>query len=385
MSWACVPKPEEKMAEPLCRYFGKCGGCTLQHLDHEVQLRQKLDLVKHATGIEKIEVFSGDGYHYRNRQDFFFAPTGIGLRQRENSSSILRIEECVISEPRINEAIREINSYFKENDYYNLKTGNGTLMNAIVRISSEGSGICFVLNDGSSRLKHAVEQIEAYAAKTKVDNIAVLYKDPDNSDNLEANDENFFVLKGAEYMAHKYLGFKFFYPIEGFFQNNHTMAEKMQEYCREKLSSYQAKNATLLDLYGGVGTFGIINSHSFKEIHIIDFAKKSIDAAKKNIVENRVHNASATAINAKQLKKIPFSQSLYVISDPPRSGMDNEVIQTLNMLKPNAILYISCNPEQLSKELPKFKNYIIKSVAMFDMFPQTNHVEAIAELVLNKS
>ncbi len=74
-----------------------------------------------------------------------------------------------------------------------------------------------------------------------------------------------------------------------------------------------------------------------------------------------------------------------MISDPPRSGMDNEVIQTLNMLKPNAILYISCNPEQLSKELPKFKNYIIKSVAMFDMFPQTNHVEAIAELVLNKS
>ena len=139
-----------------------------------------------------------------------------------------------------------------------------------------------------------------------------------------------------------------------------------------------------MDLYCGVGTFGLVNHKLFKNVVMIEGDKNCIDAAQLNIKENKSGNAEATLLDAMNLKKIELPEKLIVITDPPRSGMHPKTIEQLRRLKPELIIYISCNIQQLGKDLEKFKEYTLKSTAMFDLFPQTPHVEAIVELILKK-
>jgi len=138
----------------------------------------------------------------------------------------------------------------------------------------------------------------------------------------------------------------------------------------------------LLDLYGGVGTFGIINSDLFKTVKTVESFEGCVDAAKANIELNGVKNTEAILLDAMHLKKLDLQSPLFVITDPPRSGMHQKTIEQLIVLKPKLIIYISCSIQQLEKELPKFlKHYKLKSAAIFDLFPQTNHMETVVELV----
>jgi len=162
------------------------------------------------------------------------------------------------------------------------------------------------------------------------------------------------------------------------------MAEKMHMYVNSLLKKYETKNAMLLDLYGGVGTFGIMNSELFKTVITIESLKECTDSANRNIELNNSKNVKAVTLDAKNIKKISVQQPLFVITDPPRSGMDERTIQQLNLWKPEVIVYISCNVEQLRRDIPKFKNYKINSAALFDLFPQTPHSEAIVELVIKE-
>ena len=137
------------------------------------------------------------------------------------------------------------------------------------------------------------------------------------------------------------------------------MAEKMHEYVNSLLKSYDTKNAYLLDLYGGVGTFGINNSELFKGTDIVESFAGCKDVAELNIKNNNSKNTKWFGIDAMQLKKLSFDTPLFVINDPPRSGMHQKTIDELNKIAPEVIVYISCNVEQLAKELPKFRNYEI--------------------------
>ena len=159
------------------------------------------------------------------------------------------------------------------------------------------------------------------------------------------------------------------------------MAEKMQEYCRGLLQKYEPLKAHLLDLYGGVGTFGIINADLFKRVTIVENVPPAIECAQKNAEDNGMKNVTSVCLDAMQLQKLSVIKPVYVIADPPRTGMHLKAIQRLVELQPEVILYISCNPEQLAKELLKFKGYVVRSAALFDLFPQTTHSELIVELV----
>ena len=106
---------------------------------------------------------------------------------------------------------------------------------------------------------------------------------------------------------------------------------------------------------------------------------------KINLQLNNITNSQTHVLDAKHLSRLSFPKPLYIILDPPRIGMDQKTIHTLNALKPELIIYISCNPEQLEKDLSKFPNYGLKSAALFDLFPQTNHAEVIVELVKKRT
>lgn len=368
------------MVEPRCPYFGKCGGCSLQNIEYVYQLKDKKRALVDAARFGDVEVFSDVDYEYRNRMDFVFHRTGLGLREKGNWKSVVDVKTCVIAEPKINELLNEIRDYFREVDYFDVNKKTGTFRYAVIRTAIDSS-ISFVLNEDSSRLSQAIEKIKEFAEKTSADNVVVTYV-PANTDVTVGSE--FFVLKGEDNLHETHLGKKFSYSVQGFFQNNHKMAEKMQKYVHELLSKYETKKAHLLDLYGGVGTFGIMNSEIFKTTQTVEAVKECTDSANVNIENNDAKNVKAITLDAKNIRRLKLESPLFVITDPPRSGMDEKTIQHLNLIKPELIIYISCNVEQLRKDIPKLKNHEVKSAALFDLFPQTPHSEAVVELVLRK-
>lgn len=366
------------MATPLCPYFGSCGGCSAQHLEYSLQLENKRRALAQAINYEEIQVFSGKEYFYRNRMDFVFHPRGLGLRERGKWYSIVDIQKCVISNDLINKLLQEVQEYFTNSDAFDVRKHTGTLRYAVIRATSLGdSSISFVLNEDSSRLGNSVEKITQFSTKTTAQNVMLAVVPAQTDVSIS---ENASVIKGTEYLQEQFLGKTFYFPIQGFFQNNSAMAEKMQEYVYSLLQKYDTASAHLLDLYGGVGTFGIINADLFAGVTIIDLGS-SIEAAKKNIALNNIQNATALNLDAAQLKKVSLPKPLFVITDPPRTGMHPKTIAQLDLLQPEVIIYISCNISQLAKELPKLKNYRLKSTALFDLFPQTVHSEAVIELI----
>ncbi len=366
------------MTIPPCPYFGTCGGCTTQHIDYSLQVEQKRKALSQALNYNEIKVFSGNEYAYRNRMDFVFHPAGLGLREGGKWYSIVDIQKCIISDANINCLLQEVQSHFTNSDAFDVRKHTGTFRYAVIRATSiNDSSISFVLNEDSSRLGEAVEKIKQFGATTTAKNIMITMV-PANTD--VSTSENSSVIKGSEYLQEELMGKRFYFPIQGFFQNNSQMAEKMQQYVHSLLQHYSTSSSHLLDLYGGVGTFGVINAALFREVTILDLGV-SIPAATKNLILNSVQHGTALNLDAAQLKKISLPKPLFVIADPPRTGMHPKTIDQLNLLQPEVIIYISCNVAQLAKELPRLKKYNIQNAALFDLFPQTNHSEAVVELV----
>ena len=378
------------MVEPLCQYFGQCGGCASQHIDYATQLDNKKKQLAHSIGVESdsIQVFSDKEYYYRNRMDMMFTPRGIGLRKKGDWKNSVDIGKCVIANEKLNILIKEIRQNFQNVDFFDVRKNQGTYRYVVLRTpgttDSSPSSISFVLNEDSTKTGDAIDKIKHYATISSTENIVVTYVPKQTDMSIS---EEFFVVKGKDMLTETYLDKEFTYSVQGFFQNNTAMAEKMHEYVNSLCLKHEniTKNMTLLDLYAGVGTFGINNCKFFKNLFIIESDKHCIEAARINIAKNDIKNAEIIEMDAMQLKKVDLpDKDLFVITDPPRSGMHPKTIEQLNKLRPKIIIYISCNIEQLGKDLPKFKDYELKSTAMFDLFPHTPHVEAIAELVLKE-
>ena len=384
------------MRDPKCPYFcspdgdrrGKCGGCATQHLEYELQLENKKKRAQQCTGFDDVQVFSGEEFWYRNRMDMVFTKNGIGFREKGSWKFKTDVKQCMISNKRLNELITEVWEAFGALDPFDQRGNTGTFKYATIRTPQNDSSISFVINKESTRCGEAVEKIKDFSKKTSANNVLVTYMKA-KSDMSYGDD--FIAIKGSDMLEETLMGKKFKYSAQGFFQNNHEMAEKMHEYVndvirqrRESNVSETSKYTNLLDLYGGVGTFGIINADLFKSVVTVEDFQGCTDAANTNIELNGIKNVKAVNLDAAQLKKLQISSPLYVITDPPRCGMHPKTIQRLIEIKPEVIVYISCNISQLEKDLLKFtKHYKIKSVAIFDLFPQTNHMETVVELSFN--
>jgi len=350
----------------------------MQHVEYELQLDNKKKRLAQAIGTEDIQVFSGDEWNYRNRMDMIFTPMGLGFREKGRWSMFVDVAVCAISNPKLNALMKEVRDFFKGEDYYDLKKATGSFRYAVIRTPQNDSSVSIVLNSDSTRIGEAVDKVKAFSRVTTANNVLVTYV-PSITD--QSTSEKFEIIKGSDMLKESFLGKEFEYSAQGFFQNNHEMATKLQEYVNGLLKKYPTKDAHLLDLYGGVGTFGIINSELFKSVTIVESFAGCIDAAKKNIVRNNVKNAEAIVMDAKQLKMVPLKSPLYVVNDPPRAGMHPKTVEQLIKLAPEYVIYVSCNVAELEKDMKKLeKHFKLKSAALFDLFPQTNHSESVVEL-----
>lgn len=356
-----------------CRYFGQCGGCQLQHVPHEDQLAQKKDHIAKSAGIEP-EVYAGEPWGYRNRMDFIFHPGGIGLRRKGKWDKILDVEECPIADPRINTLLREVRE-LKIQDTFNLAKKSGTFKYAVIRAVEGGTSISFILNADSSRLGSAIETIRSFAERTSADSVVVA-RVPAKLD--ESTGDDYFVVKGKDRLYERINGKEIHFPIQGFFQGNSETARMMTSYVRKLLEEHKVD--TLLDLYGGVGTFGISCADMAGQVIIAEQSSPAVDAARFNASVHGHDNVTAKVTDAIRLRNLDVPTPFHAIVDPPRSGMHPRTVARLRVLAPDRIIHVSCNPKALRKEILTLRDYEVNRAAFFDQFPHTRHAEAVVEL-----
>jgi tRNA (uracil-5-)-methyltransferase len=376
--------------EAKCPYFGNCGGCSAQHIEYEMQLSNSKKLVAKMLGVveDNIQVYSDSEYNYRNRMDFIVHKNGLGLRKRGQWDKIVDIEECSIAMPEVNKLLSEVREFLlglpEGVDYFDLKKQTGSMKYCLIRVTKAGdSSVAFCLNEDSSTLKEGIETVKEYAKVSGANNVLINYQ-PKERD--QSTSENYFVCKGSDLLHETLCGIDYYYSVQGFFQNNPVMAEKLLGYVKKLFARYSGtKETQLLDLYGGVGTFGIALASLFENVYIMELFAPSVEIAKKNIEKNNLFNVTALVGDVKQFKKLGYNKAIapFVLVDPPRSGIVPKALVRLKELAPPVLVYVSCNPKQLSKDLVKLRNwgYELKSTALFDLFPQTPHMEVVVELV----
>lgn len=363
----------------FCKYFGRCGGCTLQDILYEKQLKKKEDMVRHAAGRMDLPIHSLENRNYRNRMDFIFHKDGLGLRERM-TRGIVDIDSCPIAENRINVLLSEVRNYFKRADVFIEESMEGAFKYATIRNASSGSTIIFLLNDDAAGIKDAIIKVKGFSEKTSAENIIISRVSKFHDTVYEGK---IMIIKGDVQLTENLLGKKITYSAISFFQNNTKMADVLHTRVHEMVKQHRKdKTATLLDLYGGVGAFGIANADLFSDVVVVDIVEPAIIQAKENLSNNHIENANAFAMDSADLGKLVIGRPSLVITDPPRTGMDHRTISLLRRLAPETIIYISCNPSRMGRELLLFRGYDVLHAEAFDLFPQTEHVEAV--IVLHK-
>lgn len=364
-------------AEPRCPYFGACGGCSLQNVAYPAQVEEKAAGLRSHIGDAPLSVFTGPEFGYRNRLDLTFHPGGLGFRKKGKWHTIVDVERCEISTPEVNALISEVRGFFKEAEAFDLRKKTGSFRYAVLRGTKTDSAASIVLNKDSAGLEAAKDLVRQFASETSARNVLITYVGAQSGASIS---EEFEVVSGRDSMHEVILGQTLRFSIQGFFQTNSMMAEKMHDYVRGLITSTDSRPETLLDLYGGVGAFAIVNADLFSRAVTIENFQGCTDSARENAAINGLANIDAHCLDAKDIGGLGLARGQFAIVDPPRVGMHPKAGKAIAELRPQKLIFISCNPKILAEQLTMLPGYKIKSAALFDFFPQTEHAEAVLEM-----
>ena len=371
-----INKKSPYRVEPFCPYFGFCGGCQLQHLTYEKQLEFKQNLVKSTLkkvgGIEtevQHTIPSDEIYFYRNKSVF---PTAvldnnfyIGMFQ-ENSHKLVDINECKIAKDEINKILKITKEFF--NSYK-----NKNIRYLVVREVSKNYLITLVVRSKNIKL-------EAYTAKLKELKIKFSINLNINNDDKSILSGWFINVYGENVLRLDEFGLKTIINSASFMQVNDSVKKKLYKYVINEINGGQS----VVDAYCGAGLLSGIISKKSKHVYGIEISKQAIQSANKLASENNLQNVTFICGDCKvEIPKLlpNIDEDFVLVLDPPRAGCDTLVLKSALEASPSKIIYISCNPITLAKDLKiLLKKFVLEKVQPFDMFPQTSNVETMVVL-----
>lgn len=360
--------------EPRCPYFLKCGGCQLQHLEYNAQLEFKRAQVQRLLGdAVKIEkTVPSTEYRYRNKVALPVDENGnIGL-YRQGSHNVIEVEDCAICK----DFIKPLISASKEI----IKKGN-KLKHVVCRSLSDKLMITLVVKDK--------KDVNTTDVKNILDNYFKDYSLNLNINTLDNNvilSDKFMNVYGDEQIKHKALDVVCNISNGSFFQVNQEISEAIYK----KVLSVVDNNSVIIDCYSGTGLLTAILSKRAKKCYGIEIVESATNEANKLKIENNILNMENINGDCKVvLPKIVGrlkDEKVNIVVDPPRKGLDKKVAQTILSVKPDKIVYISCNPATLARDAQIFLDggYSYAFAQTFDMFPQTSHVETLCVFELKK-
>ena len=379
-----------------CTTYKRCGGCNLRHIKYEETLKIKQNMVQSLVNKslkQKIQVEKTVGmenpFHYRNKAQY---PVGLNKQGEpiigvfaNRTHEVIPIEKCLIQNEVSQKIAKFILEYIKKEkiSIYDEKTGKGLIRHIVIKVGIKTEQImCILVINGDSITN---EQNLVKELLSNFPNIKTIIKNINKKNtNVILGQEN-INLYGNGYIE-DFLG-DYIFKISplSFYQVNPIQAEKLYNLGVEMANITKAD--TVFDLYCGIGTISLFMAKYAKKVYGIEIVKEAIDMAKENAINNKVDNteffAGDVEIVLDELINKQGVKADIVMFDPPRKGLDKNTINNILKIKPKKIVYISCNPATLIRDLTSFEDkYDIKKIVPVDMFPFTSHVECVVLLGL---
>ncbi len=397
--------------EPFCSHFGVCGGCKWQCLSYEEQLKYKQKQVfDNLTRIGKVELpefrpilGSEKTRFYRNKLEFTFSNkrwlteeevkqdvkydqmNAVGFHIPGAFDKVLAIDKCWLQDDisnQIRNAVRDY-AYAHNFPFFDLRTQEGLLRNIMIRTSSTGELMvvlqCKVTDDEGRR---KMEEILQFMADSFPQITSLMYV-INNKCNDTIGDLDVEVFKGNDHIFEEMEGLRFKVGPKSFYQTNSEQAYNLYKVARE-FAGFTG-NELVYDLYTGTGTIANFVARQARKVVGIEYVPEAIEDAKVNSALNGIDNTLFYAGDMKDILTNDFiaehGRPDVIITDPPRAGMHNDVIDVILAAEPKRIVYVSCNPATQARDLQLLDGkYKVTAVQPVDMFPHTHHVENVVQL-----
>jgi 23S rRNA (uracil1939-C5)-methyltransferase len=400
----------EERVQPFCKHFGTCGGCKWQMLPYQKQLEYKQqEAVQNLKRIGKVElpeilpiVGSDDTIHYRNKLEFTFSnkryltseeigtfdgadwQPALGFHAPRIFDKAIDIEECFLMDDINNKIRNTIRSFAKENNYsfYDAKQHTGWLRNIVIRLCNTGElMVNIVLNyEDETERKKLLDHI-----LKKVPSVTTLLYTINEKWNDSIYDLSPQPYYGSGFVTEQLGDFRFKIGPKSFFQTNTKQAEKLYSITKD-FAALTGKEI-VYDLYCGTGSIGIFVSQSAKKIIGVETIAEAIEDAKENAALNNIKHAEFFAGDVIKICDDAFfelhGRPDVIITDPPRVGMHEKLINKLLQIEAPSIVYVSCNTATQARDINLLsEKYRVEKIQPVDLFPHTHHIECVALLKL---
>jgi 23S rRNA (uracil1939-C5)-methyltransferase len=403
--------PSPQRIEPFCRHFGVCGGCKWQMLPYSQQLvykqQQVMDQLQRIGHLELPEmqpiIGSPHERYYRNKLEFTFSThryltfeqiadrdekitpvPALGFHAPGLFDKVVEIHTCYLQSEPTNLLLKVLREYTEKHNlpYYDYKAQYGWLRNIILRVARTGEILINLIihhEDKENRegvLNHILENIP---------NVTSLHYTINPKVNDTIHDREVICYHGKDHIEETLEQFRFKISPKSFFQTNTYQAETLYRVTREFAGL--TGNETLYDLYCGTGSIGIFCSGAAKKVIGIEVVEDAISDAKENATLNGLTNCLFYAGDVEKICTDSFfaqhGRPDVIITDPPRAGMTEKLIQQLLKIRALKVVYVSCNPATQARDLALLNEaYKITRLQPVDMFPHTHHIENVALLEL---
>lgn len=369
-------KQSKDRVVPECFYYGTCGGCQLQHISYEAQLKFKVDYVNELFSSYNLE-FPFEGIYKEERPYFYrhkvLAPIENNKRgfYELKSRKFIPINTCLIENNLAQKIIKRVLLFnLKDLTYIYVRVGKHIDNILLTLVTDQEENI---LND--IQIKQLIEEYPSITSITQ--------SIKKSSQSGKVLGEEVKVLYGLGFIQDCILDKKFVISTNSFYQVNPTQVEVL--YSKAIELANLSKEDLVLDAYCGVGTISLCVADKVKSVIGVEIVNDAIVNAKENAILNNLNNASFVCKDAKEFIKESDLNFDVIFVDPPRKGCDKEFLETIMNANIKKIIYISCDPKSLVRDLDILKDkYIIRNVSLVDMFPHTHHVETVCALTLKK-
>jgi len=396
--------------EPRCSHFAYCGGCSLQNMQYEEQIRYKriwlADALKKIGGLENVDVCetvpSPDVFYYRNKMEFSFGNKiwnekeakiespgfGLGLHLPGRFDTIVNIEDCYLQSAVSAKIVNIVRDFARNSGLpvYDIRRQKGFWRFLIIREGkkTDSTLINIVTNKADQKELDIVTELGDILTKEAGSSLSLVHAEHPGKSQA-AVWERIRIVAGRDFIEEKIGTGVFRVESATFFQVNTLQVENL--YAAIKEGGNFSGDEVVYDLYSGTGTIPLYLAGAVKRIVGIELEEASVEAAKENAARNNIENCSF--IQGKVRSTIKYPPALYkefgkpdvVVTDPPRSGMDPKTVERIMSLNPGRIIYVSCNPATLARDLSVLaENYAVKHIVPVDMFPHTAHLESVSFL-----
>ena len=383
--------------EPECPIYKECGGCQLQHMSYEGQLKAKekqvSDVLQRIGKLENVKVHPVLGmenpWRYRNKAQ---VPIGehegglIGGFYQQRSHQIIDMKACIIQQEKNDEVVKGVKEICNINGVraYDEQKHKGELRHIMARYGLKSGEVMVVLVTRTNELtgkKKIIEEIVKTIPGVK----SIVQNINSKKTNVIFGEET-RVLWGEEVIYDSIGDIKFAISARSFYQVNPEQTKVLYDKALEYADLTGEEN--VIDAYCGIGTISLFLAQKARKVYGVEIVPEAIEDAKKNAELNGISNVEFAVGEAETVIPEWYENGVVadvLVVDPPRKGCDDKLLQTIINMKPKKVVYVSCNPATLARDLRILKDggYQTVEVQPVDMFPQTMHVECVAQLILN--